>query len=56
MNAKPVAAVTGGNRGMGWVNADRSLEQGIDTAIWLATPTDGSPSGGYFRDRKPIDW
>jgi len=41
---------------MGGANADRSLEQGIDTAIWLATSTDNSPSGGYFRDRKPIDW
>lgn len=41
---------------MGGANADRSLEQGIDTAIWLATSTDGSPSGGFFRDRKPIDW
>ena len=41
---------------MGGANANRSLEQGIDTAIWLATSTDGSPSGGFFRDRKPIDW
>jgi len=41
---------------MGGANADRSLEQGIDTAIWLATSADGSPSGGFFRDRKPIDW
>lgn len=56
MNEKSVAIVTGGNRGMGWANADRSLGQGIDTVIWLSTSTDSSPSGGYFRDRKPIDW
>ncbi|MFA9419382.1 MAG: hypothetical protein ACERLB_04470 [Gammaproteobacteria bacterium] len=56
MIEKPVVVVTGGNRGVGGANADRSLEQGVDTAIWLVTSTDGSPSGGFYRDRKPIDW
>lgn len=41
---------------MGGTNADRSLEQGIDTAIWLATSTDNSASGGFYHDRKFIDW
>jgi NAD(P)-dependent dehydrogenase (short-subunit alcohol dehydrogenase family) len=41
---------------MGGAKADRSLEQGVDTAIWLATSTDASPSGGFYRDRKSIDW
>jgi len=41
---------------MGGTNADRRLEQGIDTAIWLATSADASDSGGYYRDRKLIDW
>jgi len=41
---------------MGGANADRSLEQGIDTAIWLATSTNSSITSGYYRDRKPIDW
>jgi NAD(P)-dependent dehydrogenase (short-subunit alcohol dehydrogenase family) len=41
---------------MGGPNATRSVEQGADTAVWLATlPADG-PSGGFFRDRKPIAW
>ncbi len=41
---------------MGGANADRSPEEGADTAVWLATlPSDG-PTGGFFRDRKPIAW
>jgi NAD(P)-dependent dehydrogenase (short-subunit alcohol dehydrogenase family) len=41
---------------MGGPNASRSVEQGADTAVWLSTlPADG-PTGGFFRDRKPIDW
>jgi NAD(P)-dependent dehydrogenase (short-subunit alcohol dehydrogenase family) len=41
---------------MGGSGAPRSVEQGADTALWLATLPDGGPSGGYFRDRKPIPW
>jgi NAD(P)-dependent dehydrogenase (short-subunit alcohol dehydrogenase family) len=41
---------------MGGPRADRSLEQGADGIIWLATLPDGGPSGGFFRDRKPIPW
>lgn len=41
---------------MGGQAATRSPEQGADTAIWLATlPADGV-SGGFFRDRQPIEW
>ena len=41
---------------MGGAAAPRPLTQGADTAVWLATlPKDG-PSGGFFRDRKPIPW
>lgn len=41
---------------MGGANADRSVEEGADTAVWLATlPADG-PTGGFFRDRKPLAW
>jgi NAD(P)-dependent dehydrogenase (short-subunit alcohol dehydrogenase family) len=29
--------------------------QGADTAAWLAT-VDRPPTGGFFRDRKPIPW
>ena len=41
---------------MGGANAERSPEQGADTAIWLATLPDNGPSGGFFRDRKRIPW
>ncbi|MHB1604856.1 MAG: SDR family oxidoreductase [Leptospirales bacterium] len=41
---------------MGGPNADRSLEEGADSIVWLATLPNGSPSGHFFRDRKIIDW
>ncbi len=41
---------------MGGSQAPRTVEQGADTAVWLATlPADG-PTGGFFRDRKPMAW
>lgn len=47
----------------GWVRTDMggsgaplSVKQGADTIVWLAMlPADG-PTGGFFRDRKPIPW
>ena len=47
----------------GWVRTDmgggaapRSVEEGVDTIVWLATlPPDG-PSNGFFRDRHPAAW
>lgn len=41
---------------MGGAAATKSPEEGADTAIWLATLGDDAPTGGFFRDRKPIDW
>jgi NAD(P)-dependent dehydrogenase (short-subunit alcohol dehydrogenase family) len=41
---------------MGGSGAPRSIEEGADTAVWLATRPDGGPTGGFFRDRKPIPW
>lgn len=41
---------------MGGAGAPRSLEQGADTAVWLATLPEDGPSGGFFRDRTPIPW
>ncbi|MBI2509492.1 MAG: SDR family oxidoreductase [Betaproteobacteria bacterium] len=41
---------------MGGAGAPRTVEQGADTALWLATLPDGGPTGGFFRDRKPIPW
>ena len=32
------------------------LEEGVDTAIWLATSADAQHSGGYYRKRELIDW
>ena len=47
----------------GWVQTDmggphalRSVAEGADTAIWLATLPDGGPTGHFFRDRKAIPW
>ena len=41
---------------MGGPNAEVSVSEGADTIVWLATlPSDG-PTGGFFRERKPIEW
>jgi NAD(P)-dependent dehydrogenase (short-subunit alcohol dehydrogenase family) len=41
---------------MGGASAPRSLAQGADTIIWLATLPDDGPSGGFFEDRTPANW
>ncbi|HRN84697.1 MAG TPA: SDR family oxidoreductase [Hyphomicrobium sp.] len=41
---------------MGGANAERSVEEGADTAVWLATLPEDGPTGGFFRDRKPLAW
>lgn len=41
---------------MGGDSAPKSVEDGADSAVWLATLPDDGPSGGFFRDRKPIPW
>jgi len=41
---------------MGGAGAPRSVEEGADTAVWLATLPDDGPTGGFFRNRKPIPW
>ena len=41
---------------MGGPGATRSVEEGADTAVWLATLSDDGPTGGFFRNRKPIPW
>jgi NAD(P)-dependent dehydrogenase (short-subunit alcohol dehydrogenase family) len=39
---------------MGGAGATRSVEEGADTIVWLATlPADG-PNGGFFRSRRAI--
>ncbi len=41
---------------MGGSSASRSVEQGAAGVVWAATLRDDGPSGGFFRDRKPIAW
>ena len=41
---------------MGGSSAPRTPEEGADTAIWLATLPESGPTGGFFRNRKPIGW
>jgi NAD(P)-dependent dehydrogenase (short-subunit alcohol dehydrogenase family) len=41
---------------MGGRHAPRSVEQGADTIVWLATLDSRGPTGGFFRDRHPIEW
>lgn len=47
----------------GWVRTDmggraapRSVSEGADTIVWLATLPDKGPTGGFFHDRKPVAW
>lgn len=47
----------------GWVrtdlggrNATRSVEEGADTIVWLATDAPQSLTGKFLRDRKEIPW
>lgn len=56
-NIKVNAACPGWVRtDMGGPDATRSVEEGADTPVWLATLADDGPTGGFFRDRKPIPW
>ena len=41
---------------MGGSDATRSVEEGVETIVWLATLPDDGPSGGFFRDMLPIPW
>lgn len=41
---------------MGGPGAPRSVEEGADTIVWLATLGPRGPNGGFFADRRKIDW
>lgn len=41
---------------MGGSHAPRSLAEGAETAVWLATLPDDGPTGGFFLDKRPYDW
>lgn len=41
---------------MGGSGAPRSVEEGADTAVWLATDASRELTGKFFRDRSEIPW
>ncbi|MFL5330769.1 MAG: SDR family oxidoreductase [Gemmataceae bacterium] len=41
---------------MGGPNASRSVEEGADTAVWLAADAPHELTGKFFRDRQEIPW
>jgi NAD(P)-dependent dehydrogenase (short-subunit alcohol dehydrogenase family) len=41
---------------MGGASAPRSVEEGAETIVWLATLPDDGPTGLFFYDRKPVAW
>ena len=41
---------------MGGKNAPRTVEQGADTAVWLALDAGQNLTGKFFRDRAEIPW
>lgn len=41
---------------MGGPNAERTVEEGVETAVWLCLLPSAGPTGSFFRDRKAIPW
>ena len=41
---------------MGGASAPRSVEEGAETAIWLATEAPTDLTGGFFQNRQPLEW
>ena len=41
---------------MGGENANRSVEEGADTIVWLASEAPQDLTGKFVRDRKEIPW
>jgi NAD(P)-dependent dehydrogenase (short-subunit alcohol dehydrogenase family) len=41
---------------MGGAGAPRSVEDGAAGIVWAATLPQGGPTGGFFRDGKPLPW
>jgi carbonyl reductase 1 len=41
---------------MGGKSAPRSVEKGAGGIVWATTLPPGGPTGGFFRDGKPIPW
>src|SRR5499427_485731 len=41
---------------MGGTGAPRSIEEGAAGVVWAATLPQNGPTGGFFRDGKPLPW
>jgi NAD(P)-dependent dehydrogenase (short-subunit alcohol dehydrogenase family) len=41
---------------MGGAGAPRTPAEGAAGIVWAATLPDGGPSGGFFRDGRPLEW
>ena len=41
---------------MGGAGAPRSVREGAAGIVWAATLPDNGPTGGFFRDGKPLPW
>ena len=41
---------------MGGANANRSVEEGADTVVWLATDAPQTETGKFWHDRRETDW
>jgi NAD(P)-dependent dehydrogenase (short-subunit alcohol dehydrogenase family) len=41
---------------MGGAGAPRSVNEGAAGIVWAATLPDNGPTGGFFRDGKPLPW
>ncbi len=42
--------------GMGGPDADRSTAKGAETIVWAATLGKDGPTGGFFKDKKSLEW
>jgi len=42
--------------GIGGERAERSVREGADTVVWLATADEIEDSGGFYMDRRRIPW
>jgi len=41
---------------MGGAGASRTLSQGVDSILWAVEIPANGPTGGFFRDGKPLEW
>ncbi len=57
-NGIPVNSVCPGwvRTDMGGASAHRSVEQGVETIVWLASEAPRDISGKFLRDKQAIDW